>query len=101
MSSTLIRVCFLFNDTAPTEIYSYGHSLSLHDALPIWRTAANLNSGNQAQGVSSDLIARLRGYNTTVSFTLAVPATPVSSLDRKSPRLNSSHYCATRMPSSA
>src|SRR3712207_7245963 len=26
-------VCFFFNDTATTEIYT----LSLHDALPIWR----------------------------------------------------------------
>src|SRR3546814_8699156 len=26
---------FLFNDTATTEIYTYGHTLSLHDALPI------------------------------------------------------------------
>src|SRR3546814_3507885 len=26
---------FFFNDTAPTEIYTYGHTLSLHDALPI------------------------------------------------------------------
>src|SRR3712207_8820775 len=30
----LIR-CFFFNDTATTEIYT----LSLHDALPIWRRA--------------------------------------------------------------
>src|SRR3546814_11322315 len=32
------RVCcfiFFFNDTAPTEIYTYFHTLSLHDALPI------------------------------------------------------------------
>src|SRR3546814_4016819 len=38
-----------FNDTATTEIYTYGHTLSLHDALPIstaagpgaiWSTAA-------------------------------------------------------------
>src|SRR3546814_8552425 len=28
---------FLFNDTATTEIYTYGHTLSLHDALPISR----------------------------------------------------------------
>src|SRR3546814_18409869 len=27
---------FFFNDTATTEIYTYGHPLSLHDALPIW-----------------------------------------------------------------
>src|SRR3546814_1109170 len=26
---------FIFNDTATTEIYTYGHTLSLHDALPI------------------------------------------------------------------
>src|SRR3546814_1082506 len=28
-------MCFFFNDTATTEIYTYGHTLSLHDALPI------------------------------------------------------------------
>src|SRR3546814_12372743 len=28
--------CFFFvNDPATTEIYTYGHTLSLHDALPI------------------------------------------------------------------
>src|SRR3546814_7866926 len=26
---------FFFNDTATTEIYTYSHTLSLHDALPI------------------------------------------------------------------
>src|SRR3546814_2887335 len=26
---------FFFNDTATTEIYTYGHTLSRHDALPI------------------------------------------------------------------
>src|SRR3546814_9284073 len=30
---------FFFNDTATTEIYTYGHTLSLHDALPSWRAA--------------------------------------------------------------
>src|SRR3546814_18881742 len=28
--------CFFFNDTAPTETYTYLHTLSLHDALPIY-----------------------------------------------------------------
>src|SRR3546814_12361838 len=27
---------FFFNDTATTEIYTYCHTLSLHDALPIF-----------------------------------------------------------------
>src|SRR3546814_17751915 len=30
---------FVFNDTATTEIYTYGHTLSLHDALPILQLA--------------------------------------------------------------
>src|SRR3546814_13803936 len=33
----LLRV-FFFNDTATTEIYTYLHTLSLHDALPIYST---------------------------------------------------------------
>src|SRR3546814_904753 len=28
---------FFFNETATTEIYTYLHTLSLHDALPIWK----------------------------------------------------------------
>src|SRR3546814_1545889 len=31
---------FFFNDTATTEIYTYGHTLSRHDALPIYRAVA-------------------------------------------------------------
>src|SRR3546814_17462580 len=30
-----LHICFFFNDTATTEIYTYGHTLSRHDALPI------------------------------------------------------------------
>src|SRR3546814_5379165 len=30
------RICFVFNETATTEIDTYGHTLSLHDALPIY-----------------------------------------------------------------
>src|SRR3546814_8980420 len=31
-----VLLVFFFNDTATTEIYTYSHTLSLHDALPIW-----------------------------------------------------------------
>src|SRR5256885_7123114 len=65
---------FFFNDTATTEIYT----LSLHDALPIWRGS----------------------WITCVRFWPPLPA-PVATaisiagaslpLDRKSTRLNSSH----------
>src|SRR3546814_5910171 len=35
LSALLVSVSFFFNDTATTEIYTYLHTLSLHDALPI------------------------------------------------------------------
>src|SRR3546814_15415539 len=31
-----LSFCFFFKDTATTDIYTYRHTLSLHDALPIW-----------------------------------------------------------------
>src|SRR3546814_6429683 len=40
---------FLFNDTPTTEIYTYLHTLSLHDALPIFVLIDTL----QKKGVSS------------------------------------------------
>src|SRR5476649_3018829 len=56
---------FLFNDTATTEIYT----LSLHDALPISRTAAYGHFGREPQEDGGFSWER----------------------DRKSTRLNSSH----------
>src|SRR3546814_14354401 len=35
MSHCVYCINFFFNDTANTQIYTYLHSLSLHDALPI------------------------------------------------------------------
>src|SRR3546814_18641491 len=39
-------LCYFFNDTATTEIYTYWHTLSLHDALPI--SALTLGNIHQA-----------------------------------------------------
>src|SRR3546814_1265605 len=36
MSLSSTFALFFFNDTATTETYTYGHTLSLHDALPIY-----------------------------------------------------------------
>src|SRR3712207_7664523 len=69
-------VCFFFNDTATTEIYT----LSLHDALPIYRTvAAEAGVPSGAPGYYFDSIDALLG-EALVLF-----------VDRKSTRLNSSH----------
>src|SRR3546814_19820845 len=60
----LILCCFFlffFKDTATTEIYTYGHTLSLHDALPISSTSA---AGQMVLGVpitESDSVSVLFG----------------------------------------
>src|SRR3546814_20059970 len=42
MSVNVVFVLFFIcNDTSTTAIYTYGHTLSLHDALPIWRSACS------------------------------------------------------------
>src|SRR2546422_6905952 len=66
---------FFFNDTATTEIYT----LSLHDALPIWRRWSAGTSWPcwSPQQASSMVLRALPGFS--------------SSTDRKSTRLNSSH----------
>src|SRR3546814_4014141 len=51
---------FFFNDTATTETYTYGHTLSLHDALPISRApvdnARQIQQGTLESGfVQSDI----------------------------------------------
>src|SRR3546814_18135998 len=51
-------MCFFFNDTATTEIYTYGHTLSLHDALPICSRAPPSPAG------VSDMM-NLREYRNT------------------------------------
>src|SRR2546426_7867393 len=84
MRGSLYRCFFFFNDTATTEIYT----LSLHDALPIWKkkrwvVATSLMSGSRA-GMSQAL------QNVTTTTSNAQPQA-AGTEDRKSTRLNSSH----------
>src|SRR5437764_1784332 len=90
MSIYLTRFFFFFNDTAPPEIYT----LSLHDALPIFRNA-DLADIVQRRG-------KLDGLGLVVAEAhragdeARVPRHAdqvVTGLDRKSTRLNSSHRC--------
>src|SRR5476649_1460384 len=65
-----LALCFFFNDTATTAIYT----LSLHDALPIlWMRRSGRSSG-RASSLPTSSLRRSR-----------------MSPDRKSTRLNSSH----------
>src|SRR3546814_7587913 len=47
-----MSIFFLFNDPATTEIYTYGHTLSRHDALPISTVASVLPAGVAAPHMS-------------------------------------------------
>src|SRR3546814_4842272 len=44
-----MSLIYFFYDTATTGIYTYGHTLSLHDALPI--SAAHGHRGRAAVGI--------------------------------------------------
>src|SRR3712207_6865802 len=81
----MLVVCFFFNDTATTEIYT----LSLHDALPILEQSRErrrrLPAGGRGQPVTA---ARTR---TATSSGVPRASTTRTRSDRKSTRLNSSH----------
>src|SRR5438132_6153844 len=66
----LVNVIFFFNDTATTEIYT----LSLHDALPIWRRRFQTRPAAMNCWAYPDWATIYCGF-----------------ADRKSTRLNSSH----------
>src|SRR3546814_410102 len=54
--------CFFFNDTATTETYTYGHTLSRHDALPIcWRRIRARRQTRWRSGTISSCHALLYG----------------------------------------
>src|SRR2546430_12536072 len=75
---------FFFNDTATTEIYT----LSLHDALPIYRAMATSSRTRPSAVVS----IMTRAADQRPSAAIASHPTPGSATkDRKSTRLNSSH----------
>src|SRR3712207_7294793 len=74
---------FFFNDTATTEIYT----LSLHDALPIFKTRwarveAVVGADKRINQVAADIVEHWEKRR---------EALVGKALDRKSTRLNSSH----------
>src|SRR3546814_10975729 len=46
-------VCFFFNDTATTVIYTYLHTLSRHDALPISGAGSSLTQADVSSPAAS------------------------------------------------
>src|SRR3712207_8962188 len=79
---------FFFNDTATTEIYT----LSLHDALPISRSALGYAPG-RSPGTEAEALRAAAAAGWADSCRGAGPCSPPRGRrrDRKSTRLNSSH----------
>src|SRR3546814_19171528 len=61
----LLVVVFFFNDTATTEIYTYRHTLSLHDALPI---ASQASSSRRAAAMCKSRKRALNARSKAASF---------------------------------
>ena len=85
----LFFVFFFFNDPATTEIYT----LSLHDALPIYRWGCEFGSTKatllvKRADASGGAISPL---TLCISLEQCLSSFKISSADRKSTRLNSSH----------
>src|SRR2546422_3171710 len=77
---------FFFNDTATTEIYT----LSLHDALPIYRLGI-APVPKDAIGADQVVEQRASAMGQRLSATLMQQREVALAEDRKSTRLNSSH----------
>src|SRR3712207_8287863 len=75
------RALFFFNDTASTEIYT----LSLHDALPIYRSGSARRPDRRCRGEQPAPSRWLPGLG------LGREGGSLRAEDRKSTRLNSSH----------
>src|SRR3546814_14574237 len=100
MCMTISSFCF-FNDTATTEIYTYCHTLSLHDALPIYLVLRL--ERDALLGVAAMVDARVDAERGATAVHMIGPGAapmlqqrrciPFADLaaDRKSTRLNSSH----------
>src|SRR3546814_20573907 len=98
---TLSRQCicdfFLFMDTATTEIDSYWHTLTLHDALPIYHVGRALARAREGDSRVRGARLNARGARGEHRFDhdpdidgLEQRARQLR-VDRKSTRLNSSH----------
>src|SRR3712207_7554571 len=81
MSGSALVVLFFFNDTATTEIYT----LSLHDALPIYRRDPRVRGDRARDPVRARVAEHHAGHAGLQGRGDALDR------DRKSTRLNSSH----------
>src|SRR3546814_20381209 len=99
VSTSVLGHFFVFNDQSTTEIYTDGHTLSLHDALPIYGDhPARVQQVEQMASLDRLVIGRQRQFRGQQFLALFLRLAELVEqeigarmLDRKSTRLNSSH----------
>src|SRR3546814_19613344 len=88
-------ICFVFKDTATTEIYTYLHTRSRHDALPISEQKRRGGHGSWPCRRDPARVHRRGGDGAQARGNpcrgMERPVGRSVSPDRKSTRLNSSH----------
>src|SRR3546814_11202078 len=100
-------LCLFLNDTSTPDIYTYCHTLSLHDALPICSNRREVAARrDQSPPLTTHSCRSGAGRELSMMGGIRRSALGRDRLsqrppDRKSTRLNSSHSCASRMPPSA
>src|SRR6056300_722272 len=60
--SHLMDCFFFFNDTATTDIYTNLHTLSLHDALPIWLPDSYPTAPGPVTAIFAGLLTKVGVY---------------------------------------
>src|SRR3712207_7456662 len=82
-------MCFFFNDTATTEIYT----LSLHDALPILliNIGADVTIEKSKEDAINYIESKIKEFEVALSQLVSQKEQISMRIDRKSTRLNSSH----------
>src|SRR3546814_11435730 len=86
-SSVIFLCCFFFYDTPPTEVYTYGHTLSLHDALPSF--SGDIADGEVVVSVGpsgcgkSTLLRMIAGLEVITAGEVAIGGRVVNDLEPK------------------
>src|SRR3546814_16478578 len=85
VTSTVLYFILFFHDSSTTEIYTYCHTLSLHDSLPIYSGYLT----RRLVDVAQDVVITMDNFGTENGVIMQ----PIveGGEDRKSTRLNSSH----------
>src|SRR3546814_20108385 len=79
----LYLTLFFFNDTATTEIYTYVHTLSLHDALPIFEGLADELIRTERSAIYGRIGTCTQSFGTLASWMIDVLAILTGNLDRE------------------